>query len=104
TQMHIWGSARVEWLRWAWVPRFDSTNGGGGALEITAVAAKAEPAAKSGKRDPQHLCAMWLRLGDGPDAEVIDNSGLTKTMRASVRSIRPGVLHHVAAGNGRRIV
>lgn len=94
TQMHIWGTQRVEWLRWAWVPEFE----GGGALELTAVAPKA------GK---SHLCALWAGLPDGaglPD-EVIDNTSLTKSLRASVQSIRPGVLHHVGAlAGGRRVV
>ncbi len=91
-QMHIWGTERVEWLRWAWVPRFV----GGGALELTAVAPKA------GKR---HLCALWISLGEGPDAEIIANTGLTTALRASVESVRPGVLHHVgSASGGRRLV
>lgn len=92
TQMHIWGRRRVEWLRWAWVPRFV----GGGALELTAVAPRA---------GDRHLCALWVRLGDGPDAEVIDSTGLLAALRARVRSIRPGVLHHVgSAPGGRRLV
>jgi 2-keto-4-pentenoate hydratase/2-oxohepta-3-ene-1,7-dioic acid hydratase in catechol pathway len=92
TQMHIWGQRRVEWLRWAWVPQF----AGGGALELTAVAPRA------GRR---HLCALWARLGEGPAAEVIDNTGLLAAARGRVRAIRPGVLHHVGpASGGRRLV
>lgn len=92
TQMHIWGTRRVEWLRWAWVPRFVE----GGALELTAVAPKA---------GNDHLCALWASLGEGPSAEIIDNTGLGKALRASTQSIRPGVLHHIgAASGGRRLV
>jgi 2-keto-4-pentenoate hydratase/2-oxohepta-3-ene-1,7-dioic acid hydratase in catechol pathway len=87
TQMHIWGQERVEWLRWAWVPRFD----GEGELELTAVAPKA---------DGGNLCALWARVGD----EIFDNSGLTKSARASLQSLRPGVLHHVGTSSGRRLV
>lgn len=92
TQMHIWGQRRVEWLRWAWVPRFE----GGGALELTAVAPKA---------GRQHLSALWVRLGEGPDAEIIDHTGLLAAVRGRVRASRAGVLHHVApAPGGRRLV
>ena len=89
TQMHIWGTQRVEWLRWAWVPRFV----GGGVLELTAVAPKA------GKSE---LCALWIALGEGPDAEIIDNTSLSKTLRARVEWIRPGVLHHIGSASGKR--
>lgn len=92
TQMHIWGQQRLEWLRWIWAPRF-LTGAGQGAdatLELTAVAAKA-----SGPS----LCALWAKVDD----EEISNSGLAKAARASVESVRAGVLHYVgSASSGRR--
>ena len=92
TQMHLWGTRRVEWLRWLWVPRFV----GGGSLELTAVAPRA---------GARHICALWVALGDGPGAEVVDHTGLLRALRSRVHSVRPGVLHHVtAAPGGRRLV
>lgn len=87
TQMHLWGSKRVEWLRWVWVPRFDQD----GQLELTAVAPEAGGVG---------LCALWARIG----AQIFDGSGLLKSMRAKVSSVRPGVLHHVAAHGAHRLV
>jgi 2-keto-4-pentenoate hydratase/2-oxohepta-3-ene-1,7-dioic acid hydratase in catechol pathway len=90
TQMHIWGTERVEWLRWAWVPRFVGA-GEDTELELTAVAPKA---------DGPNLVALWARMGE----VVFDHTGLTRCARASVESPRPGVLHHVARGGGNRLV
>lgn len=87
TQMHLWGHERVEWLRWAWVPRFDQD----GQLELTAVAPEAGGVG---------LCALWARIG----AQVFDGSGLLRSMRAKVSSVRPGVLHHVGAHGAHRLV
>ena len=87
TQMHLWGHKRVEWLRWAWVPRFDQD----GQLELTAVAPEAGGAG---------LCALWARIGD----QVFDNTGLLKAARAKVSTVRPGVLHHVGAHGAHRLV
>ncbi|MFO0580614.1 MAG: fumarylacetoacetate hydrolase family protein, partial [Polyangia bacterium] len=87
TQMHLWGHKRVEWLRWAWVPRFDRD----GQLELTAVAPEA---------GGPGLCALWARVGD----QVFDGSGLLKAARARVSSVRPGVLHHVGAYGAHRLV
>jgi len=88
TQMHIWGTQRVEFLRWAWAPRFGD---GDASLELTAVAPKA---------DGQNLCALWARI----DGEVFDNSGLGKSVRAQLQSLRPGVVHHVGGFGNRRLV
>jgi 2-keto-4-pentenoate hydratase/2-oxohepta-3-ene-1,7-dioic acid hydratase in catechol pathway len=87
TQMHIWGNRRVEWLRWAWAPRFDHP----GELELTTVAPKASGG---------NLCSLWAKIGD----EVFDNSGLWAAARANSSSVRPGVLHHVAQKSGTRMV
>ncbi|PRP91534.1 Fumarylacetoacetate (FAA) hydrolase family protein [Enhygromyxa salina] len=88
TQMHLWGHQRVEWLRWAWAPRFV---GHEGELQLTAVAAKA---------DGPNLCALWARIDD----EIFDHSGLTRSTRAQVETIRAGVVHHLASSAGRRLV
>lgn len=86
-QMHIWGTQRVEWLRWAWVPQFE----GGGALELTAVAAKA------GKTE---LCSLWAEL---PPLSIAA-PGLSQALRARVSASVPGVLHHAASGPEKRRV
>jgi len=88
TQMHIWGTERVDWLRWAWAPRFDDADA---ELELTAVAPKTSV---------PHMCALWARIGD----ELFDHSGLTRSVRSSVQSLAPGVLHHVANSGARRLV
>ncbi|KIG15062.1 Fumarylacetoacetate hydrolase family protein [Enhygromyxa salina] len=88
TQMHIWGKQRLEWLRWVWAPRFTA---GDASLELTAVAPKAGGA---------NLCSLWAKLGD----EVVDNTSLTKSARASVASIRAGVLHHATTYSGGRML
>ncbi len=90
TQMHIWGTQRVEFLRWAWAPRFEG-HGEDTELELTAVATKS---------GAPHLCALWARIGD----VLFDHSGLAKSARANAQSLRPGVLHHVAVNGGRRLV
>ena len=90
TQMHIWGTRRVEHLRWAWAPHFEGC-GEAAELELTAVATKA---------DGPKLCALWVRIGD----LLFDHSGLLESARATVQSLRPGVLHHVAHDGGRRLV
>jgi 2-keto-4-pentenoate hydratase/2-oxohepta-3-ene-1,7-dioic acid hydratase in catechol pathway len=87
TQMHIWGQRRVEWLRWAWAPRFDHD----AELELTTVAPKA---------GGSNLCSLWARIG----AEVFDNSGLLTALRANSFTLRPGVLHHVARKADMRLV
>lgn len=89
TQMHIWGHQRVEWLRWAWVPRFADDDDA--VVELTAVAPKA---------GGSNLCALSARVG----GLQFDNYGLTQALRAQLIPIRPGVLHHVATGSGRRLV
>ncbi|EDM76392.1 hypothetical protein PPSIR1_07495 [Plesiocystis pacifica SIR-1] len=98
SQMHIWGTTRVEWLRWAWAPRFDD----GGALELTGVAPK---------DGGGNLVNLWARAGaDGSPTTIIDRCGLTQALRAKLVAPRPGVLHHVAspggnqAGAGGRVV
>jgi 2-keto-4-pentenoate hydratase/2-oxohepta-3-ene-1,7-dioic acid hydratase in catechol pathway len=87
TQMHIWGQRRVEWLRWAWAPRFDHD----AELELTAVAPKA---------GGSNLCSLWARIGD----EVFDNRGLLTALRANLVPVCPGVLHHVARKADMRLV
>jgi 2-keto-4-pentenoate hydratase/2-oxohepta-3-ene-1,7-dioic acid hydratase in catechol pathway len=87
TQMHIWGQRRLEWLRWAWAPRFDHD----GELELTTVAPKAAGG---------NLCSLWARIGD----EVFDNSGLLTAVRANLLPVRAGVLHHVGSKVGARLV
>jgi hypothetical protein len=87
TQMHLWGQRRLEWLRWAWAPRFDHD----AELELTTVAPKA---------GGSNLCSLWARIGD----EVFDNSGLLTSVRANLLPVRPGVLHHVGTKSGTRLV
>lgn len=87
TQMHIWGQRRLEWLRWAWAPRFDHD----GELELTTVAPKA---------GGSNLCSLWARIGD----EVFDNSSLLTSVRANLLPVRAGVLHHVGSKAGARLV
>lgn len=72
TQMHLWGTERVEWLRWAWTPQFDHDDA---ELELTAVAPKA---------GGSNLCALWARIG----GELFDHSDLTKSTLATVESMR----------------
>ncbi|PRQ04899.1 fumarylacetoacetate hydrolase family protein [Enhygromyxa salina] len=88
TQMHLWGQQRLEWLRWIWAPRFTTHDA---TLELTAVAPKAGGA---------NLCALWAQIDD----EVVDNTSLTKSARASVESIRAGVLHHATTYSGGRLL
>jgi 2-keto-4-pentenoate hydratase/2-oxohepta-3-ene-1,7-dioic acid hydratase in catechol pathway len=87
TQMHLWGQRRLEWLRWAWAPRFDHD----AQLELTTAAPKA---------GGSNLCSLWARIGD----EVFDNSGLLTSVRANLLPVRPGVLHHVGTKAGTRLV
>lgn len=92
TQMHIWGRSRVEWLRWAWVPRMRGVAGEDqGQLELTCVA----PKAGKGK-----ICSLWARLC----GETFDRTGLLAALRAELVPVRPGVLHHVATRGGMRLV
>lgn len=87
TQMHIWGSKRVEWLRWAWVPAFEAD----AELELTAVA-------------PEHggagLCALWVRVGE----RRFDLSGLLRAARAKLLCPRPGVMQQHSSVDGLRLV
>jgi 2-keto-4-pentenoate hydratase/2-oxohepta-3-ene-1,7-dioic acid hydratase in catechol pathway len=103
TQMHLWGTQRVEWLRWLWAPRFEGY-GEDTELELTAVAPKASGPA---------LCALWARIGRAPDHGPdhgtdlglgFDHSGLLDSVRARIDSPRPGVLHHVSTRAGQRLV
>ena len=91
TQMHIWGTQRVEWLRWVWAPRFEGC-GDDTELELTAVAPKA---------GGPSLCALWARVAG---LLHFDHSSLLDSMRARIVSPRPGVLHHVSTRGDRRLV